>query len=295
MVMAKQKETSREELARFPQFAPDESYSPLYPKDREDEIKNVLTRCIRPRLQSVMFLDEQTSLDRFLRHAIHALAVYIHKSNSNRNFDRAQAACRLREAVGSVCTARERLESITGWPELTAFVESILVHAGKTNRNRGAEDEARKEFNQSSPQIRIDDREQQLRSLIRELRLHDKEREEFHKFSPQTLAAQLRRLEEVLMVAAERVKFQPGDYQRKDFVQKFVDEIAFAWICGTGQLPTYSKPSHRSRNQSPFADLLIAINGTILPDHIRSRNDFRDYGQNSVKLMKQMFPELLSI
>jgi hypothetical protein len=88
------------------------------------------------------------------------------------------------------------------------------------------------------------------------------------------------------MLATERVKFQPGDYQRKELVQNFVDELAFAWMCGTGRVPTYSKPSKRSKNPSPFAALLTAVNG-VLPNTLQSRNNFRDYAQRSVKRMRK--------
>ena len=286
--MAKQKVTPREELARLPQFASDEGFSPdrfdfgadkyrVFPEEREIEIRKVLADCIRPSLRSVTFLDEPTSLDRFLDNAIRALAVYIQQCDSRPSFDRAKAGDALRNAIEAVCTARERLQSIAKWRELADFVETVFVRAGKTEQATRADKT----------------RQQQIlseRTLARELRLHDEPQEIFQKFSPQTLAVKLLQLEPVLMLAAERIKLQPGDHQRNEHIQRFVDEIAFAWICGTGQFPTYSKQSRRSRNPSPFAALLIAMNKTILPEHMRSRNDFRDYAQNSVKRMKQRFP-----
>ena len=138
VVMAKQKETSREVLARFPQFIPDETFSPYhfdfetgtysaFDKDREDEIKRILGNCIRPQLQSAAsFCGKPTSLARFLNNAIHALAVYMHQHDPFRSFDREKARLVLRDAIEATSTARERLEEIAGWQELTAFVQSVF-------------------------------------------------------------------------------------------------------------------------------------------------------------------------
>jgi hypothetical protein len=286
VVMAKRKETSRDDLARVPQFIPDETFSPLhfdmetgaysaFSRDREDEIKRILGDCIRPQLQSAAsFRGKPTSLDRFLRNANRALAVYIDQHDPRRSFDRAKAGDLLRKAIEATSSARETLESIAAWQELAAYTQRIFVHAGEARRDRPLE-----------PLEADDEVQAEVEKL---LRMRDFARDEFCKFSPQTLAARLRQLESVLTLAAERAKFQPGDYQRKELVQNFVNELAVAWMCGTGRVPTYSKPSKRSRNPSRFAALLTAVNG-VLPDTIQSPNNFRDYAQRSVKQMRKEF------
>jgi hypothetical protein len=295
VVMAKQKETSREELARFPQFVPDESFSPhyfdletgeyhIFPKERGEQIRETLTNYIRPHLQSVTFRGKPTSLDCFLKHAVHALGVYIHQHNLLPDFDRKQAKQTLDDARDAVLAAQQKLQAIMAWPELARFVERIFVQAGKIKIDDGhpllEQNSKVGEPNIGEPEV-----------LTRKLRLYDEMRDEFRKFSPQTLWDLLFRLEPVLTLAAERVKFQPGDYQRKYYVQEFIDELAFAWICGTGRLPTYSKMSERSHNPSPFAAFLTGVN-SVLPECMQSANSFRDYAQKSVKRMKEEFPEL---
>jgi hypothetical protein len=295
VVMAKQKETSRDEPARFPEFSPDETFSPLhfdmgtgaysaFSKDREEEINRILGDCIRPLLQSAAsFRGKPTGLDRFLSNANRALAVYIDQHDPRRSFDRAKAGDLLRKAIEATSSARETLESIAAWQELTAYTQRIFVHAGEIRRDRPleADDEVQAELRPIAPGL-----DRSVNPLEKLLRSRDLARDEFCKFSPQTLATRLRQLEPVLTLAAEHVKFQPGDYQRKELVQNFVDELALAWMCGTGRVPTYSKPSKRSRNPSPFAALLTAVN-RILP--VQSRNNFRDYAQRSVKQMKKEF------
>jgi hypothetical protein len=68
--------------------------------------------------------------------------------------------------------------------------------------------------------------------------------------------------------------------------------MAFAWATGTGKLPTYSKPSRRSRNQSPFAALLTTINKQFFNTELQSQNDFRDHAIKSVKWLKAKYPQL---
>jgi hypothetical protein len=280
--MGKQKETSREELERFPQFTPDYAFSThfdldtgkhyAFPKERENQIRAILSKCIEPHLQAVPFREKPTGLDRFLHNAVRALAIYIHQHKSLPSFDRERARKAINNALNALRPAQQELQAIAAWPELVAYLQRIYLGADKHDQFPGAN----------------------KRQYLAAERLHKAEFEAFQKISPTTVVGQLSPLESLLMVAEERVKFRPGDPQRKDHVQEFVDCIGLAWICGTGRLPTYSKVSGRSRGPSPFAALMIAINTQILPKHMQSQNYFRDYAQKSVKRLKQEFPELQS-
>jgi hypothetical protein len=63
-----------------------------------------------------------------------------------RSFDREKARLVLRGAIEATSTARERLEEIAAWQELTAFVQSVFVQAGKIKRRAdiGADKRQRK-------------------------------------------------------------------------------------------------------------------------------------------------------
>jgi hypothetical protein len=165
--------------------------------------------------------------------------------------------------------ARDKLLLVVDEAELMNFLKSIsrrrwLQRTNKTNRKK--------------PWL-PDKKLEHERNL-----LEDK----FRRISPLELAAQLLELEAVMTLAAEKVTFQPGDFQRIQYAQKFVDELANAWLSATGELPTYSKPSRRSRNLSKFAAMLNIINQEVLSEGKFLSNSLQYYGQRAVKNIGQV-------
>jgi hypothetical protein len=240
---------------------------------RREEIRKVLTEHIEPYVRTVNWLDEPTGLERFLREAESAIAIYLDQRNVQPAFDREKAKAYLGKAADAVSAAQKKLQAIAGWPELSSFLERLFATEG-TGRENGF-----KMSEETLSQFHKKTRRERKRGILRDL-------------EPKHVALLLSRLEPLLTLAAERVEFQPGDYQRDDAAREFVDLLAFAWICGTGRLPTYSTPSPRSRRPSPFAELLTAINEKILDSKTRSSNSFRSYALQSVDHMKERFPDL---
>jgi hypothetical protein len=243
---------------------------------RRKKIRKVLTEHIERHVRTVDWLEMPTGLERFLREAEHAIAIYLDQRNLQFAFDREKAKAYLRKAAGAVSAAQKKLQAIVAWTELSSFLERLFaaVGAGRKNGFKMSE-EALSQFHKKT-------RKERKRGILRGL-------------EPKHVALLLSQLEPLLTLAAERVEFQPGDYQRDNAAREFVDAMAFAWICGTGRLPTYSTPSPRSRRPSPFAELLTAINAKILDSKTRSSKSFRSYALQSVNRMKERFPDLAPV
>jgi hypothetical protein len=107
-------------------------------------------------------------------------------------------------------------------------------------------------------------------------------------FAPDQIAWRISHLETVVSLADERVSFGPGDAQRDQIAQDFTDQLASAWHSATGRKPTYSRPTPRLKNRSPFARLLETINQTLLKERHRSPNDFFEYGAKAIKRLRQL-------
>jgi hypothetical protein len=272
-------------LERLPQFQPSVGFdvdhvdigtgAPLsFSPKRHKQISNLLSKQVRQHVRTVNWLDKPTGLERFLREAVHAIAVYLHQCDVKGAFDRKKAKVYLSDAADAVCAAQEKLQAIAGWPELSSFLERLFAEVGKRSK------------------------ESSTNSVLHQIKLFQNRREEREILGgvlPKRLASVLSQLEPLLTLAAERVEFLPGDFQRDDAAQEFVDKMALAWISGTGYLPTYSRPTARLRKPSPFAKLLRAVNQKVFNPKIRSPNDFREYALRSVKRMKERFPELACV
>jgi hypothetical protein len=108
------------------------------------------------------------------------------------------------------------------------------------------------------------------------------------------LAARLMKLEPILTLAAERVELQAGDIQRDEIAQELCNELAYAWICGTREIPTVSEPSRTYRTNSPFLSLLALVNENIDP-RFRHPTEFRNYGAKARDEMRRQYPELAKV
>jgi hypothetical protein len=229
-------------LESLPQFRPGLGFdtdhvdietgaSLAFSPERHKQIRDLLEKHIQQYVQTVNWLDKPTGLERFLREAVSAIAIYIDQRKVQAAFDRKKAKRFLTDAADAVSAAQKKMQAIEGWAELSSFLERLLAKVGTGPENEMSEET-----------------------------LMGRERRILRGLEPKQLALLLSQLEPLLTLAAERVQFQPGDFQRDDAAQNFVDEMASAWIAGTGCLPTYSRQSSRSRRPSPFAELLIAIN-----------------------------------
>jgi hypothetical protein len=277
--------TNKDALKKLPQFRPSPSFDihnadvetgsfSAFPPERLKEIKNLLTEHIQLHVRVVDWSGEPTGLERFLREAVNAIAIYINHRGVEPAFDRNRAKILLTRANEAVCVAQAQLQAIAAWPELATFLERLFVGTGKETSSTSRH--MRKQVSESSSKASNQMKRKTLGIL-----------------DPKSLAILLLQVEPLLTLAAERVEFQLGDFQRDDAAREFVDAMAFAWICGTARLPTYSSPSTRSRKPSPFAELIAAVNERIFSSGIRSPNNFREYGQGSVKRMKDEHPELV--
>jgi hypothetical protein len=222
--------TDTGELNKLPQFRPGPSFDidhidiqtgslSAFPPERLKEIRNVLTEHIQSHVRVVEWSGEPTGLERFLREAVKAIEIYVNQRKVERAFDREKAKILLTQAVEAVRVAQLRLQAIAGWTELSSFLESIFA----LQKSATSKEISLREFFKAA-------RTQRKRRVLRTL-------------EPKFLANLLIQLEPLLGLAAERVTFQPGDYQRDETAREFMDAMAFAWICGTGRLPTYSSPS----------------------------------------------------
>jgi hypothetical protein len=274
--------TPKEWLAKLPQFEPDYSipYHHIdfdggkhtrFSPEREEKIKSLLTDFIRGYARSVNWEGKLTGVDRFVENAMLAIATFEYRRNKMTKFDRQLAKVTLRTTVDKILDALRALEEIAANRELAHFLEEIFVAAHVKAEHRPT------------------DRSQKLSSAIRR---SSRWLEIYQECSPDMMVAQLMRLEPILSVAAERVEFQWGDFQRDEIAEELCNDLAFAWISGTGQLPTFSKSNPRLRNKSAFAELLSLVNNSMLDPLYRHENNFRTYGVKARDLMRKSFPSL---
>jgi hypothetical protein len=239
---------------------------------RQAELIQIINECIRPHLQKFDQKEQEARLRRFLKATLGAIATYEHQREEQASFNRVEAREIVLAAHKAVWDARSVLLRIAKDRHLSRFLERLFVHqkpeiaSSDTSalKRRGAE-----------------------KALARQIERSEKPLRSYRAFNPNTVADQLSRLEPCLMLAAERLLFQPGDIQRDDIARTFTDTTASAWMEATGKLPSYAKPSPRSRNPSPFASLLASINRKFLQADFRSKNDFRDHAVTSIRQLKR--------
>jgi hypothetical protein len=273
-------------VAKLPQFEPDYSIPyhhidfengnhRLFSPAREEKIKSLLANFIQTHARSLNWQGKLTGVDRFVENAMTATATFEYRKSRTERFDRPTAKATLRATVSKILDASRALESIAANRELTHFLEQIFVTDMLTDHRR----------TNPSPKVTA-------KTLKTNLRRSGQWIESYREISPNVIAAQLMRLEPILTVAAERVEFRPGDFQLDEIAQEFCNELAFAWISGTGQLPTFSKSNPNSRKISAFAELLSLVNGSILDPEYKHDNDFRTYGVKALNAMRKQFPDL---
>ena len=238
-------------LKSLPQFQPDMGFDidhvdfatgeyRAFPAARYNELVKILEGCVRPHLQNFKQEERQSRLDRFLKTAVRAVAIYEYQRKEQASFDRAAGRKLVLAAHQASLNAGNLLQQIAANRNLTSFLKRLFVSKRVTASS----------------------------------------------LDPAAVADQLSRLEPLLMLAAERLTFQAGDKQRDDIARNFTYEMTHAWMSATGTVPTYAKPSPRSRKPSPFAMLLASINRGFLPADFQSKNDFRDYAIASIKQLK---------
>jgi hypothetical protein len=227
-------------------------------KTREKRIDDVLSKFMAP------YIRDATKLQPFLNDAKRAIAAY--EGARETRYDRPDAKKLLTETLTSLETTRRKLQEIARWPELSDYLKRVYRNAPPTER---PEPSSRKQVEQAF----------QRRAGL------DKS---YSQFAPDQIAWRLSQLETVLSLAAEQVTFGPGDAQRDQIAQDFADQLASAWHSATERLPTYSRPTPRLKNCSPFARLLETINQEVLEKRHRSPNNFLEYGIKSVKRFRQL-------
>jgi hypothetical protein len=276
--------TPKEELEKLPQFEPDYRERPNFSPERESHIRELLADFIRVHVRSIEWEGELTGTDRFIKNAMLAIARFEYRRGIEPNFDRGAAKEALKRTVERVKDTRQALEQIARNRELSKFLEDIFVtdirgsHAQEAKRGRSIAGEVLSD--------------EKIRQTLAALRRSRGVLEAYRKIAPQALADHLMSLEPILAIAVERVEFQSGDFQRDDIAQDLSDDLALAWISGTGKLPTFSKPNPRSRNKSSFAELLSLVNNSIIEPQFKHETDFRNYGVNSRNKMRKKFTGL---
>jgi hypothetical protein len=271
-------------LESLPQFQPETNFDidhieaetgeyRAFSATRQAELSQILDERIRPHLQK---FEQEVRLKRFLSAALSAIATYEHQREEQASFDRVEARKIVLAAHMAVWDARCALLSLAKDRHLSRFLERVFVHQkakiGSSETSALRQRDAKKDLARQ-----IEESEKSLRS--------------YRALNPNTVADQLSRLEPCLMLAAERLLFQPGDMQRDDIARTFTDMMATAWMEATGKIPSYAKPSPRSRNPSPFASLLDSINKGFLQAAYQSKNNFRDHASASIKQLRRNFPD----
>jgi hypothetical protein len=276
-------------LKSLPQFQPEIGFDVdhidiatgkyrAFPPARHNELVKILQDCIWPHLQNFKQKERQSRLDHFLRAAILAVAIYENQRKEQASFDRAAARKLVLATHQTLLKAGNLLRQIAANRPLTSFLKRLFVSIGRgPNETPTTKPVKPKRATAASGSA--------ANELSNQMTCTDTALHAYHRSDSAGVAGQLSRLEPLLMLAAERLTFQPGDKQRDDIARNFTNEMAHAWFSATGKI-SFAKPSPRSRKESPFAMLLASINRSFLPVDFRSKNDFRDYASASIKQLK---------
>jgi hypothetical protein len=278
--------TDPKQLEVLPQFEPDYSFEVYdidwdkgavraFPPDRENEIERLLKAALPAKIKPIVFDGKPVSSDRYCEYAKHAVAVFEHRKKAANQSNRRLAKAELESAVAAVLEAERKLERLASWRELSDYLKSIYV---------GRAPKPQFETEDTLESVKI--RHEHAAALLNE----------FHNFSPETLSSRLAQLEPLLRLSIEKVGFGPGgEALRDDISQEFCNELSYAWVLGTGQIPTYAKPNPKSRKLSFFAGLLKSINDEILPIELKSQNAFEYFGIRAVEQLRQRLPNLTRV
>ncbi len=223
----------------------------------KQRIDDVLSKFMPP------YIRDATKLKPFLIDAKRAIAAYVGARETE--YDRRKAKELLSATSIDLETTKRKLQEIAQWPELSNYLKRLHRDASLTE--------------QPQPSSR--------KQVKQELQRRAELGRSYSDFAPDRIAWRLSQLETVVSLAAERVSFGPGDAQRDRIAQDFADQLASAWHSATERVPTYSRPTQRLKNPSPFARLLKTINQRLLKEHHRSPNNFFEYGAKAIKRLRQ--------
>jgi hypothetical protein len=263
--------TPRSDLERLPQFEPDHTFrldetqheSGLpFPESRARQIRDVLSSATKDHVREARFQGKSTSLERFLRNAMLAIATYESRSLRRRPYDRGRASKLLKEVRVALWAFQRALEGSGDWKQLDRYLTSLFVAARKQNERQRVAHAA-----DSRPDATV---KRRVRALLEARKLVEMYRAEFRARSPRGILNQLRHLEALLSLALEKLELQPGDVQRDEIAREFASAMMFAWMSATGVVPTISKSK-----PLPFQRLLATINRDLLKAEVRHPTDFR--------------------
>jgi hypothetical protein len=264
--------TTGDYLARLPQFEPRpipfadlQEYDIQVQREQRIEVQEQGKQRIDDVLSKFMarYIHDATKLKPFLNDAKRAIAAYVGARETE--YDRRKAKKLLSAISIDLETTKRKLQEIAQWPELSNYLKRLHKDASLTE--------------QPQPSSR--------KQVKQELRRRADVGRSYSDFAPDQIARHLSQLETIVNLAAERVTFGPGDAQRDQIAQDFTDQLASAWHSAT-ERATYSRPTRRLKNPSPFAHLLQTINQDLLKKRHRSANNFREYGIKSVKRLRQL-------
>ena len=227
------------------------------PRARKQRIDDVLSKFMAPHIR-----DDATKLELFLNDAKRAIAGYVGARETE--YDRRRAKKLLSATSIALETTERKLQEIARWPELSNYLKRLHRDATLAEQPKPS----------SQKQVK------------QELRRRADLGRSYSDFAPDQIAWRLSQLERVVSLADERVTLGRGDAQRDQIAQDFTDQLASAWHSATERMPTYSRPTLRLKNASPFARLLETINQRLLKERHRSPNNFFEFGVKSVKRLR---------
>ena len=227
-------------------------------QEQGKRIDDVLSTFMAP------YIRHATKLEPFLNDAKRAIAGYVGARETE--YDRRKAKTLLSATLIALEKTKPKLQEIARWPELSKYLKRLHRDATLPEQPEP-----------SSP-----------KRLKQELRRRARLGRSYSDFAPDQIAWRLSQLGRVVSLADERVTFGFGDAQRDQIAQDFTDQLASAWHSATERKPTYSRPTPRLKNPSPFARLLETINQTLLKERHRSPNNFFEYGVKAIKRLRQL-------
>jgi len=265
--------TTADYLARLPQFEPRpipfaglQEYDVEVQREQGIDVQEQGKRRIDDVLSKFMapYIRDATKLKPFLNDAKRAIAAYVGARETE--YDRRKAKELLSATSIALETTKRKLQEIARWSELSNYL--MRLHRDATLAEQPQP---------SSPE-----------QVEQELRRRADLGRSYSDFAPDQIAWRISQLETVVSLADERVSFGPGDAQRDQIAQDFTDQLASAWHSATERKLTYSRPTPRLKNPSPFARLLETINQTLLKERHRSPNNFFEYGAKAIKRLRQL-------
>ena len=265
--------TTADYLARLPQFEPRpipfaglQEYDVEVQREQGIDVQEQGKRRIDDVLSKFMapYIRDATKLKPFLNDAKRAIAAYVGARETE--YDRRKAKELLSATSIALETTKRKLQEIARWSELSNYL--MRLHRDATLAEQPQP---------SSPE-----------QVEQELRRRADLGRSYSDFAPDQIAWRISQLETVVSLADERVSFGPGDAQRDQIAQDFTDQLASAWHSATERKPTYSRPTLRLKNASPFARLLETINQRLLKERYRSPNNFFEYGAKAIKRLRQL-------